>query len=146
MIYKGLYRNPTDYTVQRILQTRIQEWAAFPFSRGSSQPRDQTQVSHIAGGFFTRWATRKPRTEERGWNTLSLANPGCRLSGEQKEAPAQGKQGLALQSTARLCATVHRARHPLLLCLWLISSSQGSTVSSAGGLKEWVFYVQGSIW
>jgi len=31
---------------------------AFPFSRGSSQPRDQTQVSHIAGRFFTSWATR----------------------------------------------------------------------------------------
>ena len=32
---------------------RIQEWVAFPFSRGSSQPRDQTQVSRIVGGFFT---------------------------------------------------------------------------------------------
>ena len=32
---------------------------AFPFSRGSSQPRDQTQVSCLAGGFFTGWATRK---------------------------------------------------------------------------------------
>ena len=32
---------------------RILEWLAFPFSRGSSQPRDQTQVSHIAGRFFT---------------------------------------------------------------------------------------------
>ena len=32
---------------------RILEWVAFPFSRGSSQPRDQTQVSHIAGRFFT---------------------------------------------------------------------------------------------
>ena len=31
-------------------------WVAFPFSRGSSQPRDQTQVSQIAGGFFTSWA------------------------------------------------------------------------------------------
>ena len=31
----------------------------FPFSRGSSQPRDETQVSHIAGGFFTSWATRE---------------------------------------------------------------------------------------
>ena len=39
--------NPTDYTVQGILQARILEWVAFPFSRGSSQPRDQTQVSHI---------------------------------------------------------------------------------------------------
>ena len=41
-----------DYTVHGILQARILEWVAFPFSRGSSQPRDQTQVSHIAGGFF----------------------------------------------------------------------------------------------
>ena len=36
-----------------ILQARILEWVAVPFSRGSSQPRDQTQVSHIAGRFFT---------------------------------------------------------------------------------------------
>ena len=51
--------NPMDYTIHGILQARILEWVAFPFSRGSSQPRDQTQVSHIAGGFFTRWATRE---------------------------------------------------------------------------------------
>ena len=42
-----------------ILQERILEWAAFPFSWGSSQPRDWPQVSHIAGRFFTAWATRK---------------------------------------------------------------------------------------
>ena len=46
--------DPVDYTVHGILQARILEWAAFPFSRGSSQPRDRTQVSHIAGRFFTR--------------------------------------------------------------------------------------------
>ena len=40
--------------VHAILQARILEWVAFPFSRGSSQPRDKTQVSHIAGGYFTR--------------------------------------------------------------------------------------------
>ena len=45
--------NPTDYTVHGILQARILEWVAFPLSRESSQHRDQTQVSHIAGGFFT---------------------------------------------------------------------------------------------
>ena len=45
--------NPVDYTVHGILQARIQEWVAFPFSRGSSQPRNRTQVSRIAGGFFT---------------------------------------------------------------------------------------------
>ena len=38
--------DPMDYTVQRILQARILEWIAIPFSRGSSQPRDWTQVSH----------------------------------------------------------------------------------------------------
>ena len=42
-----------DYTVHGILQARILEWVTFPFSRGSSQPRDQTQVSHTAGRFFT---------------------------------------------------------------------------------------------
>ena len=47
-----------DYTVHGILHTRILEWVAFPFSRGSSQPRDRTQVSRIAGGFFNNWATR----------------------------------------------------------------------------------------
>ena len=36
-----------------ILQARILEWVAMLFSRGSSQPRGQTQFSHIAGGFFT---------------------------------------------------------------------------------------------
>ena len=45
--------NPMDYIVRGILQARIPEWVAFFFSRGSSQPRDGTQVSHIAGGFFT---------------------------------------------------------------------------------------------
>ena len=44
----------------RILQARILEWVAMPFSRGSFQPRGQTQGSYIAGRFFTVWATRKP--------------------------------------------------------------------------------------
>ena len=49
--------DPLDYTVHGILQARILEWVAVPFSRGSSQPSDGTQVSRIAGGFFTSWAT-----------------------------------------------------------------------------------------
>ena len=51
--------DPKDYTVHGILQARILEWVAFPFSRGSSQPRDWTQVSHTAGEFFTSWATKE---------------------------------------------------------------------------------------
>ena len=45
------------YIVHGILQTRILEGIAFPFSRGYSQPRGWTQVSCIAGRFFTSWAT-----------------------------------------------------------------------------------------
>ena len=45
--------DPMDYRVHGILQARILDRVAFPFSKGSSQLRDQTQVSHIAGGFFT---------------------------------------------------------------------------------------------
>ena len=43
----------TIHAVHGILQVRILEWVAFPFSRGSSQPRDRTQVSCLAGGFYT---------------------------------------------------------------------------------------------
>ena len=42
-----------DYTVHGILQARVLEWVAIPFSRGISP----TQVSSIAGGFFTSWTT-----------------------------------------------------------------------------------------
>ena len=44
---------PMDYRVHGILQAKILEWVAFPFSRGSSQPKDQTQVSCVTGEFFT---------------------------------------------------------------------------------------------
>ena len=56
--------DPMDYnlpgsSVHGILQTRILEWVAIPLSRGSSRPRDGTQVSCIAGRFITIWATRE---------------------------------------------------------------------------------------
>ena len=51
--------DPMDYTVQGILQARILEWIAFPFSRASSQARDRTQVSCTAGGFFISLTTRE---------------------------------------------------------------------------------------
>ena len=49
--------DPMDYDVHGILQVRILEWVAIPFSRGSSQSRHWTQVSHTAGRFFTSWTT-----------------------------------------------------------------------------------------
>ena len=45
--------------------SRLLEWVAVPFSRGSSWPRDRTQVSRIAGGFFTSWTTRETQST---WN------------------------------------------------------------------------------
>ena len=48
-----------DFSVHGILQARILEWVAMPSSRGSSQTRDRTWVSCIAGGFLMHWATRK---------------------------------------------------------------------------------------
>ena len=50
--------DPVDSTVHGILQARILEWVPFPFSRGSSQPRDWTHVSCISRRFFTNWATK----------------------------------------------------------------------------------------
>ena len=52
--------DPMDYnlpgfSVHGIFQARILEWVAVPISRGSSQPRDRTRVSHIVGRFFTIW-------------------------------------------------------------------------------------------
>ena len=51
--------SPPGSYVHEILQARILEWIAMPSSRGFSQPRDWTQVSHITGRFFTIWATRE---------------------------------------------------------------------------------------
>ena len=63
--------SPPDSSIHGILQARILEWIAIPYSRASSWPRDQTQVSSIAGRFFTIWAT---------WeaiDTLLLTNVHC---------------------------------------------------------------------
>ena len=55
--YVGLFESP--WTVHRILQARILEWVAIPFFRGSSWPRNWTEVSCIAGRFLTSWAIRE---------------------------------------------------------------------------------------
>ena len=65
----------TPWTIQsmQFFQARILEWVAFPFSRGSSQPRDRTQVSHMAGRFFTIWATREA---QEYWSGQPIPSPG----------------------------------------------------------------------
>ena len=68
--------SPLVSSVLEILQVRILEWVTIPFSRGSSQPRDRTQVSYIAGRFFTISATGKP------WSSCT---PSINEPGERKE-------------------------------------------------------------
>ena len=63
--------NPMDYTAHGVLQAKILEWVAFPFSRGSSQPRDQTQVSCIADGFCLS-AEQPGKPKNTGVGSLSL--------------------------------------------------------------------------
>ena len=55
--------SPPGSTVHGILQARILEWVAIPFSRGSSQPRDRTWVFCIVGGLFLIWATREASSQ-----------------------------------------------------------------------------------
>ena len=84
--------NPMDYTAHEVLQARILEWVAFPFSRGSSQPRDQTQVSRIRDRLLTpvflgfpcgsagkesiqeikSKINNRPRMKEAEWTSLGL--------------------------------------------------------------------------
>ena len=83
--------DPMDYKVNGILQARILEWVAFPFPRGSSQPRDQAQVSHVAGRFFTNLTLREaPNYWKRIlsiWGTFTLClyyHVGCRFQNNPK--------------------------------------------------------------
>ena len=57
--------SPPGSSVHGILYAKILEWVVMPSSRGSSQLRDRTQVSHIAGEFFTDWATTEAHWDYR---------------------------------------------------------------------------------
>ena len=63
----------TPWTIQSIEFSRPEywSWVAFPFSRGSSQPRDQIQVSRITGRFFTSWAVREAKSPLK-WNQEAI--------------------------------------------------------------------------
>ena len=81
--------NPMNYTVHEILQARILQWVAFPSSRGSSQPKDQTQVSSVASGFFTSWATREVQeycNHQPIPSPVDLSNPGIELGSAALQA------------------------------------------------------------
>ena len=79
------------YTVHEILQARILEWVAFPFYRGSSQARDRTRVSCLAGGFFTNWAIRgAPEPLPVPQRCFRFQSPFCTPSLFQDSTPGSG--------------------------------------------------------
>ena len=86
--------HPMDYTVHEIFQARTLEWVTFPFSRGSSWPKNWNGVSCIAGRFFANWAIRKALlsgkelTKETERLLLKqMGNPEWHRSQEKKALP-----------------------------------------------------------
>ena len=147
-----------SWTVHGILQARILEWVATPFSRGSSQPRDHTLGSWIADRFFTIWAIRKgsnleqivlkfirnhkPKEKEQGWGKTL---PDFR----QYYTPLVPKQhDIGTKQTYRAMEQNRSSEIPT--CLWSINLQQGiysgemaisseSGVGKAGQLHVWTF-------
>ena len=66
--------SPPGFSVHEILQARILEWAAIPFSRGSSPPRDWTGIYCIAGRFFIIWATREAQYHMLQSNSILICS------------------------------------------------------------------------
>ena len=84
-----------------MLQARILEWVAFPFSKGSSQPRYRIQVSHTAGVFFARWATREAQGKLRqtSFKRLLLCLCEDRHSGGRSAWNTRGLVGIYNQAS-----------------------------------------------
>ena len=130
--------DPMDYTVHGIPQARILEWVAIPSSRGSSQLRDWTQVSHIAGRFFTSWDTRETHI---GLNILlKLVLPLC--------ARAMSVLFLSIERTAAAAAAAKSLQLCLTLCDPIDGSPPGSPIPRIlqAKIAEWVAISFSSAW
>ena len=143
--------SPVDW----ILQARLLEWVAILFSRGSSQSRDQTRMSWIAGGFFISWATRDAPKEYILYNSLVLVGVTCNsiyvtlradklTHGDRKENAAAAK---SLQSCPTLCnpkesspphSSVHRILYARILEWVAISFSKKWDYDCLFGNGNWL--------
>ena len=122
--------DPMDYTVHGILQVRILEWVSFPFPRGSSQPRDGTQVSHIAGRFFTSWATKEA---QEYWSIKRWV--------KELEVEASGGHGTAITNIVHTDMRTQKGEHGIFLVVqWLrlhaSTSGDRSLVPHAMGIAK----------
>ena len=80
--------SPPGSSVHGILQERILEWVAISFSRGSSQPRDQTQVSRIAGRCFNLWPTSSNSCPLGRWCHPTISSSVISFSSRLQSFPA----------------------------------------------------------
>ena len=118
-------------SVHRILQARVLEWVAVPFSRGSSWPRNWTRVSCIVGGFFTSWATGNTASNA----SQKLRKPGVQLWSRQPQAATQAVTSRNLVSQAELLTTAmtsSRCQRPPR-CRSAPSQTPGRPCSSRSG-------------
>ena len=120
LLYPTLSK-PMGYRAHGILQTRILEWVAFPFSRGSSWPKDWTQVSHIAGKPDVSNIRGKPKNT--GVGSLSLPDPGIKSGSPVLQVDAlttelwgkpKGRNRLLKSYYSGLCSKWL----PVSFCLW----------------------------
>ena len=133
-----------DYTVHGILQARILEWVAFPFSRGSSQPRDWPQASCIAGGFSGLSHQGSPRIVEwvvypfsrgssqpRNWTGVScitgrfFTNWAIREAHNKlrREHKITGPDTLLREDLCHILDSTYKWYHMVFVFVWLISFS-----------------------
>ena len=112
-------------SVHGILQARILDWVAILFSRGSSWPRDRTQVAYAAGRFFTIWTTREA-PHDHLWKSESTVSTSrspwfsllCPAQSRGTQAPASaegGKRSLLQPHVGTVFLGTHE--HPLNLTL-----------------------------
>jgi len=124
---------PRGLRVHGILQARIREWVAVPFSRWSSQPRDRTQVSLIAGRFFTNWATREARSVQFSSITqscLTLCDP---MDHSTPGLPVHHQLSEFTQTHAHWIGDAIQPSHSLLS-----PSPLALNLSQHQGLSKWV--------
>ena len=132
--------DPMDYTVHGILQARIREWVVFSLSRRSFQPRGRTQISCIAGGFFTNWPQGKPKNT--GIGSLSLLQQ-IFLTQELNQGLLHCRwilYQLSYQGIPHPTPRVSPNIIPLCSALWLFRNKTNTTE-----LIDWIYTVPGVI-
>ena len=116
--------DPMDYTVHGILQARILEWVAFPFSRGSSQPRDQTQISCTAGGLFMWLKSKALIYTHIHTHTQSSQSQWFYSGGQQIVSHGPNPSPwveCSLVSAVKKVLLEYNYSHSFTYCLWLLS-------------------------